>query len=74
MRKVAFYNGFAGCVPTGLNAGIFSSKEIPAMAVPQDAASAKTAATRRFMMRYLTKIAIPGGGRLNPCDRTVSKR
>ena len=71
---MAFYNGFAGCVPTGLNAGISSSKEIPAMAVPQDAASAKAAATIRFIVRYRRIIAIPGGGKPNPRGRTASKR
>ena len=50
-------------------------KKIPAMAVPQDAASAKAAATRRFMMRYLIMTAIPGGTENpNMFGRTVSKR
>ena len=57
-----------------LKTGISSSKEIPAMAVPQDAASATAAAIRRNIMPYLIKIIIPGGGKLNGRDRTVSKR
>ena len=57
-----------------LNTGISSSKEIPAMTAPQDAASAKTAAIRRVIMRYLRKTVIPGGGMLKTLGRTVSKR
>ena len=46
----------------------------PICTTPQNAASAKTAATRRFMMRYLKITTIPGGGRLNHRRRDVSKR
>ena len=58
-----------------LNAGISSSKEIPAATVSQNAASAKAAAMSRRIMRYLTNIDNPGGsGLLNADGRTVSKR
>ena len=45
-----------------LNAGIPSSKEIPALAAPCSAASAKTAAIRRTIIRYLIKTDNPGNG------------
>ena len=67
---------FCGVCPHRVvNAGISSSKEIPATTLPQDAASATATAIRRVIMRYLIKTVIPGGGeKPNGADRTVSKR